>query len=112
MLFRSVLIASAVIVLSTACVAKKDTILPTKYERRTLVDTYKRCVANATNSRFDTISNPDTIVRDAIGKCVRSKNAMLKEYPKSWRQNLEKKVDEDLYRREIAWVNETRKSKQ
>ena len=96
----------------SACVAQKDTILPTKHERMTLVDAYKRCVANATNTIYDAYSMPDVIVRNAMNKCMRTKSTMLKEYPKSWRKSLEQEVDEELYRREIAWITETRKQRQ
>ena len=106
-MIRSVLILLVATVV-TACMAKKETILPTRHERLTLVDVYKRCVANATNSRYDKFSSPDVIVRAAMNKCDRSKNAMLREYPKSWRRGLERDVDEELYRREIAWVKQTR----
>lgn len=102
------ILIAAVVSITSACVAQKDTILPTKQERMTLVDAYKRCVANATNTYYDAYSMPDAIVRNAMDKCVRSKNTMLKEYPKDWRKSMEQEVDEDLYRREIAWISETR----
>lgn len=109
---RTIIFSTILIGTLGACVAQKDTILPTRTERMTLVDTYKRCVANATNTYYDAYSMPDSIVRNAMGKCVRSKNTMLKEYPKSWRKSLEQEVDEELYRREITWITETRKTAQ
>ena len=108
---RSALILLATTVLA-ACVSNQDIILPTKHERISLVDVYKRCVANATNSRFDKFTNPDVIVRSAMKKCIRSKNAMLRDYPQSWRRGLESDVDEVLYRREVAWIKETRIKKE
>lgn len=102
------LVVVMLLIIISACVAQKDTILPTKTERMTLIDAYKRCVANATNTYYDAYTMPDAIVRNAMGKCVRSKNTMLKEYPKDWRKSMEQEVDEELYRREIAWIAETR----
>ena len=84
-------------------------ILPTKEERMTLVNIYKNCVANATNSRYDKNSRPEEIVSHAIEKCSRAKNNMLSDYPRSWRPGMIKKIDAELFEREIAWVENTRK---
>lgn len=94
--------------LLTGCLAKEQTILPTATERETLTNNYMRCVADATNARYDDISSPDVIVRGAMDKCIHAKNAMLREYPRNWQENLVQNVDVKLYRREIAWVEETR----
>lgn len=110
-LLRTLLIATSV-VLASACVEKTNMILPTQNERMTLVNLYKRCVANATNSRYDASSKPEEIVSHAMEKCDHAKNTMLSDYPKSWRAGLVKKIDDELYKREIAWVESTRSKNQ
>ena len=92
-----------------ACVAKKDVILPTKYDRENRVASYKQCVAQATNRGYDDRRNPDEIVQASMQSCVGSKNWMLQEYPKSWRGGMAKEVDEQLYKDEIAWILRNRK---
>ena len=94
--------------LLTGCLTKEQTILPTSTERETLTNNYMRCVADATNTRYDTVTSPETIVHEAINKCIRAKNAMIREYPKNWQENLVQDVDDKLYQREIAWIEENR----
>ena len=93
------------------CVAEKDLILPTKEQREARVSGYKKCVALATNSRYDEQSEPSVLVRSSMDSCKSAKYLMLKDYPKSWSASLEKRVDEEVYKREIAWVLETRQKR-
>jgi hypothetical protein len=95
----------------TACVAPEEIILPTKYQRIAQSDGYKRCVANATNKRFDETTNPDIIVRKSLADCSLVKSTMLNAYPERWRENYMKEVDAKLYQREMDWVVETRAKK-
>jgi hypothetical protein len=91
-----------------ACVAKQDLILPNKQQRITMVDRYKQCVANATNQHVFQNRQPEAIVRDSMVKCRPSKYTMLNEYPKSWRKNYEKKIDQEIMKEEIAYVIKAR----
>ncbi|KPJ93773.1 MAG: hypothetical protein AMJ53_06580 [Gammaproteobacteria bacterium SG8_11] len=110
-MFKAVTFSYIALLSLTACVAQEDIILPTKYDRIAESDNYKRCVANATNRRFDEITNPDVIVRNSMADCTHVKNTMLNEYPKRWRENYIKEVDAKLYRRELDWIVETRSKK-
>ena len=92
-----------------ACVAKKDIILPTSYDRETRVANYRQCVSRATNRGYDHRRNPDEIVQASLQSCVGAKNAMLQEYPASWRPGMAKEVDEKVYKDEIAWILSKRK---
>ena len=92
----------------SACMAKKDTILPTRYDRETKIATYKQCVSQATNRGYDSVRHPDEIVRESMRSCIGAKNYMFKEYPVSWRKGLEKEVDEELYNQEITWILKNR----
>lgn len=91
-----------------ACVAKQDLILPNKQQRITMVDRYRQCVANATNKSVFQNRQPEAIVRDSMIHCRSSKFAMLNEYPKSWRKNYEKKIDQQIMKEEIAYVIKAR----
>ena len=101
-------VVSAVVLLVSACVAKEDLILPTKEQRITAVDTYKQCVSYATNKRLNQNRDAEAIVRDSIEQCKTSKYAMLKDYPKNWRANFEKSVDEEILETEVAYVRKAR----
>jgi len=94
--------------LLSGCLAKQQSILPTSTEREALTNNYMRCVADATNARYDRVTSPEVIVRGAMDRCIRAKNAMIREYPKSWRTNMVKTVEEKLYQREIAWIEQNR----
>lgn len=102
----SILIISAVVL--PGCATKQQTILPSSPERETLTNNYMRCVADATNVRYNNVSNPQVIVRRAIDVCIGAKNAMIRDYPKDWQEKLVKDVDEKLYKREIARIEQTR----
>lgn len=93
-----------VFVILTACTAEQELILPNKQQRITAVDTYKQCVSYATNKRLNQNRDPEEIVRDSMDKCRTSKYAMLKDYPKGWRDNFEKQIDEEILKEEIAYV--------
>ena len=108
---RFSLLIMELIVLS-ACVNPKETILPNKYMRMNLVEQYKTCVATSTNVRYNNVSRPEDIVRQSMASCYRFRNRMVSEYPKRWRENYANKIDAELYQREIAWVLETRKKEQ
>jgi aspartyl/asparaginyl-tRNA synthetase len=110
-MFKAVMYSLISLLSFTACVAQEDIILPTKYQRIEQADAYKRCVANATNRRFDETTDPDTIVRSSLGACSQVKNTMLNAYPERWRENYMKEVDAKLYQREMDWVVETRAKK-
>ncbi|WP_455375083.1 hypothetical protein [Kaarinaea lacus] len=104
---RSTLVLT-VLLLVSACVAKQDLILPSKEQRVTAVETYKQCVAYATNKRINQNRDAESIVRDSIEKCRSSKHAMLKDYPKNWRNSFEKQVDEELLKTEVAYIRKAR----
>lgn len=106
--FAKSAVVLAVAILVSACVAKEDYILPSKEQRVSAVETYKQCVAYATNKRLGQNRDAEAIVRDSIDQCRSSKYEMLKDYPKSWRSNFEKQVDEELLKREVAYVREKR----
>lgn len=91
-----------------ACVTAQNTILPTKYKRASLVDAYKTCVATSTNIRYNPRTKPEDIVRQSMASCYRFRNRMVSDYPQRWRDNYAKKIDAELYQREISWVIETR----
>jgi len=93
----------------SACVAKKDIILPTSYDRENRVASYRQCVSQATSRGYDDRRNPDEIVQASMQSCLASKNWMLHEYPAAWRPSMAKEVDEKLYKDEIAWVLRNRK---
>lgn len=104
MLQKCLLIMFLVMFGLAACVAKKDIILPTKYDRESRVASYKQCVAQATSRTYDDRRNPDEIVQASMRTCLGAKNWMLKEYPKNWRIGMEKEVDIQVYKDEIAWI--------
>ncbi|HEY5603128.1 MAG TPA: hypothetical protein VIM41_08480 [Gammaproteobacteria bacterium] len=92
------------LVFLTACATEKELILPDTQLRNSAVDTYKQCVSKATSQRINENRDPEAIVRDSMDLCKTSKHAMLKDYPKGWRENFEKKVDEEILKEEIAYV--------
>ena len=100
-----------VLVALTACVAKQDLIIPSKQQRIAAMENYKQCVANATNKRLSQNRDPEAIVRDSIAHCRTSKYAMLKDYPKGWRDSYEKQVDEEILKEEIAYVTKVRQGR-
>ena len=97
--------------LLAACVAKQDLILPNKQQRITAMDSYKQCVAYATNNHLSQNREPEAIVRASMDKCRPSKYAMLKDYPKGWRDNYEKQIDEEILKEEIAFIVNARRGK-
>jgi len=103
---------SILFVFLTACTAEQELILPNKQQRVAAVDTYKQCVSYATNKRVNQNRDPEEIVRDSMDKCRSSKYAMLKDYPKGWRDNFEKQVDEEILKQEIAYVVRARQGQQ
>jgi len=104
---RSGVVLAGLLLLS-ACVAKEDLILPTKEQRISAVETYKQCVSYATNKRLNQNRDAESIVRDSIEQCRTSKYVMLKDYPKSWRSNFEKSVDDELLKTEVAYIRKAR----
>lgn len=96
-------------VLLAACINPKQSVLPDKYQRMSLVDKYKTCVATKTNLRYNPHARPEDIVRQSMASCLRLRKSMVSEYPQRWRENYAKKIDAELYQREIAWVLETRR---
>ena len=98
----------AAVFLVTACVAKQDLILPSKEQRITAVESYKQCVAYATNKRINQNREAEDIVRDSIEFCRGSKHAMLKDYPKNWRASFERQIDEEVLKEEVAYVRKAR----
>ena len=99
-----------VVLLVSACVAKQDLILPSKEQRISAVDAYKKCVSYATNISINKSRNQDAeaIVRASIHQCRTSKHAMLKDYPKNWRASFERQVDNEILKEEVAYVRKTR----
>ena len=95
----------------TACVAKQDLIVPSKEQRIAAYDNYRQCVAQATNKRLNQNRDPEDIVRDSIAHCRTSKYAMLKDYPKGWRESYEQQIDEELLKEEIAYVIKVRQGR-
>ena len=92
----------------SACVAKKDIILPTSYDRQMLQDQYSQCVTMATTNNYDNSRTPDEIVRASFQSCKGSRQAMLKDYPPRWQKNWATEVDLDIYKDEIAWIQSKR----
>jgi hypothetical protein len=90
------------------CTAEQELILPNKQQRVAATDTYRQCVAYATNQSINQNRDPEEIVRDSMDRCRTSKYAMLKDYPKSWRENFEKQIDEEILKEEIAYVVKAR----
>lgn len=98
-------------VVLTGCVEQKQNdILPSTSEREILINNYMRCVAVATDAHYDVVTKPDLLVRQSMEHCIRARNAMIREYPKSWRENFVKNIDNKLYQREIAWIEQNRKA--
>lgn len=93
---------------AAGCVAKQELILPNKHQRVSLVDGYKQCVANATNKRIHQNRDAEAIVRESMDRCRTSKYAMLKDYPKGWRDSYERQIDEEVLREEVAYVLKAR----
>lgn len=87
-----------------ACTSQQELILPNKEQRIAAVQTYKQCVSLATNKGIYQNRDPEAIVRDSMHRCRTTKHAMLKDYPKGWRDNFEKQVDEEIMKEEIAYV--------
>ena len=87
-----------------ACTAQQELILPNKEQRIAAVETYKQCVSLGTNKGIHQNRDPEAIVRDSMYRCRTTKHAMLKDYPKGWRDNFEKQVDEEILKEEIAYV--------
>jgi len=87
-----------------ACTSQQELILPNKEQRISSVESYKQCVSLATNKRINQNRDPEAIVRDSMYRCRTSKHAMLKDYPKGWRENFEQQVDEEILKEEIAYV--------
>ena len=87
-----------------ACTSQQELILPNKDQRMASVETYKQCVSLATNKGLHQNRDPEAIVRDSMHRCRTSKHAMLKDYPKGWRENFEQQVDEEILKEEIAYV--------
>ena len=102
--FSAIISALAVTFLLAACTAKQDLILPNKQQRLAAVETYKQCVSYSTNKNIHQNRDPEAIVRDSMHRCRTSKHAMLKDYPKGWRENFERQVDEEILKEEIAYV--------
>lgn len=103
-------IGAGFVFLLSACVAQKDIILPSKTQRESRVGAYKLCVAQQTNRKYNDYENPAQIVRLSMDACKGAKYQMLKDYPKSWGESFEKRIDEEVYKQEITWVLKTRKS--
>ena len=95
----------------TACVAKEDLIIPSKEQRIAAMESYKQCVSHATNKRMNQNRDPEAIVRDSIAHCRTSKYAMLKDYPKGWRDSYEQQVDEEILKEEIAYITNVRQGR-
>ena len=104
-MYNSKILAAAVAcVLLSACIAKKDIILPTRYDREMLQARYGQCISQATNNYYDDVRAPEAIVRTSFNLCKGSRSAMLKDYPRRWQENYAKEIDEEIYKREIAWI--------
>jgi len=98
-------VSPLVVVFSVAaCTSQQELILPNKQQRMVSVETYKQCVSLATNKGLNQNRDPEAIVRDSMQRCKSSKHAMLKDYPKGWRENFEQQVDEEILKEEIAYV--------
>ena len=95
-------------VMLSACIAKKDIILPTRYDREMLQARYRQCVNQATSNYYDNVRTPDAIVRASFSACKGSRQAMLKDYPKRWQAGWAKEVDMDIYKDEISWIQSKR----
>ncbi|MGD8559390.1 MAG: hypothetical protein PVF34_08340 [Gammaproteobacteria bacterium] len=108
MIFRASIVLLILSFLA-ACVAKKDLILPNKQQRVTAVQKYKQCVAYATNQHINQNRDPETIARESMHKCRASKYTMLKDYPKGWRDNYEKKIDQEVLQQEISYIVSARR---
>jgi hypothetical protein len=93
-----------------SCVAEQEMILPTKEQRVSRVDAYKICVSYAINQSYNNLEPPESIVRASMASCKNVKRNILIDYPKAWRENFEKQIDEEVFKEEIAWVLETRKA--
>ncbi|MDH5326789.1 MAG: hypothetical protein OEZ68_13710 [Gammaproteobacteria bacterium] len=102
----AILLAGALL---SACAPPQQSILPDKYKRTSLVDSYKSCVAHGTNMRYNPHTPADHIVRKSMASCQLFRNRMVSDYPTRWRENYAKKIDSELYQRELAWVLETRR---
>lgn len=101
----SKLLPAIILVFSlVACTSQQELILPNKDQRIAAVETYKQCVSLGTNKGIYQNRDPEAIVRDSMYRCRTTKHAMLKDYPKDWRENFEKQVDEEILKQEIAYV--------
>ena len=93
----------------SACIAKKDIILPTRYDREMLEAQYRQCITRTTNQIYNNTSPADEILRSSFGNCRGAKEAMLQSYPRRWHDHFAKKVDDDIYKSELAWIENKRK---
>lgn len=92
----------------SACVARSDIILPSKYDREAAISGYKACVTAATTNYYDDVRTPEEIVTASFAACRGKRTAMVRSYPRSWGASLVKDVDEKLYKSEIAWILDKR----
>jgi len=108
---RSMQVLGVVFILS-ACVAQQDLIIPNKIQRVEMISKYKQCVSNATNvasnRQFSDFRTPEALVRASMHQCRGAKYMMLKDYPKGWRESLANQVDEELFKQEISWLQNSK----
>lgn len=105
---RYVIVLIVIGLVLSACIAKKDIILPTRYDREMLQAQYRQCVNLATSSSYDNSRTPDEIVKASFVSCKGTRQAMLKDYPPRWQKNWANQVDLDIYKDEIAWIQSKR----
>lgn len=106
--FRAALSLSVLALTLSACIAKKDIILPTRYERQMLQDQYRQCITRSTNKIYDNTTPPEEIVRASFGNCRGARQAMLQAYPRRWHEHMADQIDQEIYQSELAWIENKR----
>lgn len=106
--FRALLLLALILGLLSACIAKKDIILPTRYEREMLQAQYKQCITRSTNEIYDNTTPADELIRVSFRNCIGARHAMLHSYPRRWHEHMAEKLDDEIYKSELAWINNRR----
>jgi hypothetical protein len=92
----------------SACIAKKDLILPTRYDRQKYEAQYKQCITQSTNANYNSVSTPQELLKASFDNCRGVRQIMIRSYPKRWHENWASKIDQEIYKSELAWIQNKR----
>lgn len=92
----------------SACIAKKDLILPTRYDRQRYEDQYRQCISQTTNRNYNSVTPADELIKASFANCRGARQVMLNSYPKRWHENWARTVEQEIYKNELAWIQDKR----